>query len=330
MKIKKPKLFAAIILTGILLSLLIILVVFVQQASRPLSQPADGASASQAQEETQKNIVYISNDLSKPDEYGQVMLIKNYFQENSNLDFNILDSNGLFPMQINHLESLNPATTDLLIINPINTHTLADKISQAGIPTIYLNMQTQPEQGVRISFSDAYCAQLIAQHVFATIYPDSNISVIGTEKGDFLYQSTVSELEKVSSANGTALNISSYFTNSIEIKNIRAIMPRLLEDQMIILLDPVNTSSILQYLQANEYTGNSLVVSRDEKMIAKLLEGSLDAVVYREKEIFAKTVYKTSLEILNGSITNDNVDCYQGLLNIHNINQYLASKKNST
>ena len=330
MKIKKPKFFTAVLLSIMLIALLVILLVFVQQASQPISPSAGSQTAAQTQQEVQKNIVYISNSLSIPDEYDQVMLIKNYFQENSNLRFNILDSDGLLPMQIKNLESLNPTTTDLLIINPINAQELTGTIDEVGIPVIYLNMQTQPDKGVRINFSDAYCAQLIAQHVFATIYPGSNISIISAGRGDSLYQSTLAELKKVSASNGTRQSIDSYFTNSIEIKQIKAAMPGLLDGQTIILLDPVNAASILQYLQTNEYTGNTLVVSRDEEMISKLLEGSLDAIVYREKDIFAKAVYKASLEILNGSISYASIDCYQGLLNIHNINQYLESKKNAT
>ncbi len=330
MKIKRPKFFTAVLLSVMLISLLIFLLVFVQQASQPLRQSGEGQAATQAQQEVQKNIVYISNSLANPDEYGQVMLIKNYFMGNSNLQFNILDSDGLLPMQIKNLESIDPAKTDLLVVSPIDPQRLMETTADISIPVIYLNMQTQPDKGVRISFSDEYAAQLIAQHVFSTIYPDSRITIIGIEKSDSLYQDTLAELEKVSKANGTRQSITSYFTNNIEVKNIRARLTQLLQSQSIILLDPVNTTSILQYLEANEYAGNTITVSRDEKMISKLLEGSLDAIIYREKDIFAKTVYKTSLEVLNGSISNSSVDCYQTKLRSNNINQYLESKKNST
>lgn len=329
MKIKRPKLFIAIILTFILAALFVILVLFVNQVSQGI-RSGEIAAPSETQAAVQKEIYYISNNLEDLDEYDQVIKIRNYFEANGNLQFQILDSNGMLPQQISHIDGLDPEIVDLLIIYPIDSQNIVNKLAGNNFPVIYCNAQTPPETGTSIGFSDEYGAQLIAQHVFASVYPDSSICIVGREKSDSLYQKTLSELQKVKNANGTGQDIRSYFTNGIEIQNLKTTIPDLMHSQSVIILDPVNASFILQYLASSEFSGNTLVVSQDEKMISRLLEGKLDAVVYRDKELYARTIYKTALEILNGNRLSANIDCYQGLLNIFNINQYLVSKKNST
>lgn len=329
MTIKRPKLFIAAILAFILIALLLVLVLFVNQVSRGI-QSGESAAASETQAAVPKKIVYISNNLEDQDEYDQMIQIRNCFEANENLRFQILDSNGMLPLQINHIDNLDPQNVDLLVIYPIDPKNIYEKLEAGNIPIIYCNMQPPQENGVGIGFSDETAAQLIAQHVFASVYPDSSICIVGTEKSDSLYQKTLAELKKVKDAYGTEQNTNSYFTNGIAISNIKRSMPGLMQSQSVVILDSLNASFILQYLESNEFSANTVVVSQDEKMISKLLEGKVDAIVYREKELFVKTVYKTALEILNGSRFSTSIDCYQGLLTINNINEYLESKKNST
>ena len=329
MKIKRPKLFFAIILMCILIALLVILALFVNQLSQGFPS-GESAAAAETQAAIQKKIVYISNNLEDPDEYDQVIKIRNYFETNGNLQFIILDSNGMLPLQTNHIDSLDAKTVNLLLIYPIDSKNIYEKLKSSTIPAIYCNMQSPQQNGISIGFSDENGAQLVSQHVFASVYPDSNICIIGKEKRDSLYQKTLAALQKVKDKNGNRQAISSYFTNGIEISDIKRMMPDLMDNQSVIILDPMNASFILQYLKSNAFSGDTIVVSQDEKMISKLLEGKLDAIVYREKDLFAKTVYKTALEVLNGSPLSASIDCYQGLLIIDNINQYLESKKNST
>ena len=328
-KIKRPKLFFAALLTIILFALLIILALFVNQVSRGV-QPGASAVPSETQAAAQKKIVYISDNLENQDEYDQTIRIRNYFETNGNLQFEILDSGGLLPQQINHIDSLDPQNVNLLIIYPINPQDIYEKLEGIDIPVIYCNMQPPQQNGINIAFSDEAGAQLIAQHVFASVYPDSGICIVAKEKSDSMYKKTLEELQQVKDAYGTDQNTNSYFTNGIVVSNIRRAMPDLMRSQSVVILDSLNASIILQYLESNEFPGNTVVVSQDEKMISWLLEGKVDAIVYREKELFAKTVYKTALEVLNGSRFSTSIDCYQGLLTIENINEYLETKKNST
>jgi ABC-type sugar transport system substrate-binding protein len=313
MKIKRPKFFFAVMLTLILIALLVILALFVNQLSQSIRTGAS-PSPSESTPTIQKKIVYISNNLEDRDEYDQVTKLRNYFEPNENLQFQILDSYGLLPQQTKHIDSLQSLPVDLIIINPIDAQNIYDKLSGSNIPVIYLNVQPTKESGVSIYFSDESGARLIAQHVFASVYPDSNICIVAKEKSNSLYQKTLEELKKVKNAYSAGQAIVSYFTYGIEISDIKRAMPDLMNSQAVVILDPANTSSIVQYLESNEFTGYTIAVSQDEKMTSKLMEGKLDAIVYRDKELFAKTVYKTALDLLNGSNFSTSIDCHQELL----------------
>lgn len=322
------KLIFLIALISVLIALLVSLAVFVGHASEekvPTQSP--GPSASQSAQP--RDIAYISRNLNDMNEYEAVMRIKKNFENNANIRFRILDSSGILPLQLDYIESLKGNPGELLIIDPIDWKNVSEKVNQAGLNAIYSGVQVPASQGVSIFFSDAYAAQLTAQQVFSMIYPGSGICIIGSEIDDSLYQSTVGEIQKVSRANGSNNKLYTYFTNNIRMAEFKSLMPELLHSQAVVILDPVNAAAILQYLKLNEFTGDSVVVSQDENMLSKILDGTLNAVVYRDKDEYARLISQTSLSILNEAGTPSQIECYQGLLNIYNITQYMQTKKNA-
>ncbi len=322
------KLVFLLALICVLIALLVFLAVFVGHASED-SIPAQSIAPSASQTAQPRDIAYISKNLNDMNEYETVMKIKKIFENNVNIRFGILDANGMLPMQLDYIKKLKGNPGQLLIINPIDLKSVSDQVNQAGINAIYTGVQVPADTGVSIFYSDAYAAQLTAQQIFSMTYPGSDICIIGSQIDDSLYQSTVGEILKVSRANGSNNKLHTYFTNSIRMAEFKSLMPELLHSQAIVILDPINASAILQYLKLNEFTGDSVVVSQDENMLSKILDGTLNAVVYRDKDEYAKLISQASLSILNGASAPSQIECYQGLLNIYNITQYMQTKKNA-
>lgn len=326
MKSNKLRLVILAALICILIALLVSLAVFVGNASEKNGPVQAGPSASQTSQP--RDIAYISKNLNDMYEYETVMRIKKTFENNANIRFRILDAGGMLPIQLDYIESLK-GTGQLLIVDPIDWKSTSEKINQAGINAIYLGAQVPADKGVSICYSDAYAAQITSQQVFSMNYPGASICIIGSEFDDSLYQNTLAEIEKVSRANGSDNKIYTYFTNNIKMAEFKSLMPELLHSQSVVILDPLNAAAILQYLKLNEFTGNSVVVSQDENILSKILDGTLNAAVYRDEDEYAKLICQTSLSILNGTRTPSRIECYQGLLNIYNITQYMQSKKNA-
>jgi ABC-type sugar transport system, periplasmic component len=330
MKIKKPsKLILIILLAALLIALTVVLVLFVRQATSPL-QPQGSAAAATASHEAPKNIVYIANNLASQDEYETVMLIKKSFEDNGNINLKILDPNGMLPIQLDFIRSLQSSPPDLLILSPIDKQNISGRIGKVQFPVIYMGIGQDTDGGSSIGFSDDFTAQLIAQHYSSIVSPGSSICVVGTEQSDSLYQATLKALQQESKAYGTSEKIYSYFTNDIVVTKLKMQMPNLLQSQSVIVLNPLNLSSILQYLNQNTFSGDITAVSQDEKMLSRILDGSLNAIVYRDKAIQAKTVFQNAISDLSGKPVSSRIECGQELLNIHNINDYLESVKNST
>jgi DNA-binding LacI/PurR family transcriptional regulator len=329
MKLKKPKLFIFTVLSFLLIAFIFILILFVYQVSRPVQSSGNLATPSPSQA-AQKNIYYISNNLASSDEYELVSLLKGSFEKNENLQYKILDSNGMLPVQINHIENSKKLPIDLLIVNPIDAQKIPAQIGEVNFPVIYSGLQQQETGATSIRFSDDSAAQLIVQHVFSAIYPGSSICIVGTSQNDNLYKTTLNALQKTSKVYGTTNKIKSYFSENIEMVKLSKAMPDLLQSQSVIILDPLNMDTILQYLNTNTYSKDTIAVSQDKKMISRILDGSLQAIVYREKAILAKSIYQNAIAQLNGKPSSTLIECYQGLLNTNNVIEYMETEKNST
>ncbi|MEG2957550.1 MAG: substrate-binding domain-containing protein [Christensenellaceae bacterium] len=308
-----------IILFILLIAALVFFIVLTLFFITDINAPSVIESSMSTPEPQVKNVYYIANSLSQAEEYAYTTDLRHKFMKNANIEFYILNSEGLTTTQVSNIKAAQEHA-DLIIVNPLLGDDISKSIQESSVPILVLDVQDAT--GTTVYFSDKRSAQLMIQYISATLYYDSNICIVTNTLTDSLYLQMLNRVNSTSQKYNRLHVLASYPTHNLPISDIKTKMPRLLEAQSVLILDELNAQLIVDYLVANNYEGSIEMVSSNPKMISYIQADNLDALVFKNPQIYADSILAASLSMLQSNNISS-TECYQHLINIYNLNEYL-------
>ncbi|MGL6220212.1 MAG: hypothetical protein ACRC36_19365, partial [Lacrimispora sphenoides] len=163
------------------------------------------------------------------------------------------------------------------------------------------------------SYDNVESAKLLFQHIMATQYNEARLCVVS---GPSTLQKAVCSTININHT-GRGFYADTY-------TSLKALPPdQLNRYDVMILLEDVTEN--VQYLNRLDYTGDIAVISGNQLVLSMLQDGKISAVIYRSPENFLQTIKSLGLSLLQDTAPPANTYCYQRLLNINNIHDYLKN-----
>ncbi len=163
----------------------------------------------------------------------------------------------------------------------------------------------------QVYFSDETTARLLNQYLFANLYSDSAIALVGDFTG--LQREVAASLDALLQKSGQVMQYHQ-FSNDVNPVD-------LMSYSAVVVFD--ENTQVLSALNAMGFKGLRLSHGFSQKSLIYIQDAKLDAYVYKDQDEFAKRIAQTAVTLLTSDIIAPAEEIYQRLLNINNINSYL-------
>lgn len=293
----------------------VIIALVVAIMSTPKKQPPPPPNEWQPE---QKQIIYIAKDLKDKTEYDNVMNLEYLFDKNDNIVFSIYDAKGMSAEQTKLIENIQSA--NLIIINPINANNLIPLIESKEIVSILIGGEYSGENTVSVGYSEEFTSELVSVGITSNTRQDCKLQIFTNDVTTTEFKSVLSTMENIFSKQNRGEVADIIYTANVNINSIRVKS----DISSVLIMDDGNIEEILNHLALIEFTGYRIAVSSNWESIYMILDGKVDTVVF--KNGIANCIYNLALKSLQGAEVQS-FTLTQSSVNIHNINQFLASNK---